>query len=86
LQLAGDDSTSLPRMEREEGKSEKSYKTSAILYLDLLGLCVDIEQDRSPPNLESWPRVCRGLYGPSPLHLLLDCILGLKPWCDFQEF
>jgi hypothetical protein len=68
LQLVGDDSTSLPRMEREEGKSERSYKIPAILYLDLLGLCVDIEQDRSPPNLESWPGVCRGLYGPSPLH------------------
>jgi hypothetical protein len=46
LQLAGDDSTSLPRMEREEGKSERSYKTPAILYLNLLGLCVDIEQDK----------------------------------------
>jgi hypothetical protein len=37
LQLAGDDSMSLPRMEREEGKSERSYKTPAILLLESRG-------------------------------------------------
>jgi hypothetical protein len=36
-----------PEWREKKKKSERSYKTRSVLYLEILGLCADIEQDRT---------------------------------------
>jgi hypothetical protein len=36
-----------PEWREKKKKSERSCKTRSVLYLEILGLCADIEQDRT---------------------------------------